>query len=54
MMGNRCIFKIAYRKRPLMSLGFIQLRKGFFRRAYNRTKKAFQNKLQISADQNTF
>ena len=30
IMGNRGIFKIAYRKRPLMSLGLIQLRKGFF------------------------
>ena len=23
IMENRCIFKIAYRKRPFMSLGFI-------------------------------
>ena len=53
-MGNRCIFKIAYRKRPFMSLGFIQLRKGFFGGLMTEPKKAFQNKLQLSADQNTF
>ena len=42
-MENRGIFTIAYRKRPLMSLGLIQLRKDFFGGliTYNRTKKAF-------------
>ena len=30
IMENRGIFKIAYRKRSLMSLELIQLRKGFF------------------------
>ena len=42
MMGNRCIFKIAYRKRPLRSLGFIQLRKGFFGGLITELKKRFK------------
>ena len=42
MMGNRCIFKIAYRKRPLMSLGFIQLRKGIFGGLMTELKKRFK------------
>ena len=50
MMGNRCIFKIAYRKRPLRSLGFIQLRKGFFGGLMTEPKKRFKtsfNSVQI-------
>lgn len=53
-MENRGIFTIAYRKRPLMSLGLIQLRKGFFGGLITELKKRFQNKLQIGADQNNF
>lgn len=41
-MENRGIFKIAYRKHPLMSLGLIQLRKGFFGALITELKKRFQ------------